>query len=88
MAIPLLKCSFVLASDFFRGNGLSQAYSEVSNREGWGFTYGDANRTLIDPDYVVEKMTEALDGDFDDELEEIRRRVAELPEGCYIDFEN
>lgn len=86
MALPILKCSFVLASDLFKD--LSGLYEQVGDSDGWGFTFGDAPRTLVDPETVFQAVQEHADDDWDDDLAELKRRLDELPEGCYIDFEN
>jgi hypothetical protein len=86
MKIPTQTCKFIQASGLFkRLNKLWDEFSESNP----AFTWGSNNRSLV----VAEAILNHLDGcaiDNERQLETLRKRIADLPEGgqTYVDLED
>ena len=84
--IPVETCSFVKASDLFKGlNDLWEQFIETNPN----CTWGDNNRSLVTADLFIDHFDSI--GEYDEEqMAILRERIADLIEGdqTYVDLEN
>jgi hypothetical protein len=82
--MKIQSCKFVSCSDLFKD--LDELWEDFSSSDP-EFTWGSANRTLIDPLTIIGHMNNV---GLDDRLQfkTLCKRINELPRSVYVDMES
>ena len=79
-------CQYVEASEVFKGFGLAwNVFINSDPRCSWG----DNNHSMVTPDFIIDAMENSdLNGNEEQQVKLIVKKLRKLAKGVYVDLEN
>ena len=82
--MTIQTCEFVTGSDLFEG--LPDLWDEFFDSSP-DFSWGNNNHTMVDPKALLGHLDKS-GIENETQMETLRHRITELPDGVYVDLEN